>query len=163
MRSKRLWIWPLEILKWAAVAALVCFLLFLSGKDAESTADFETVAAAVTGAADTAPMQTADNQMIRRLYGLDPVEYEGVLCMYPTSNMGVEEIFLIKLSSTEQQESVAEAVTARRDSQRTAFDGYGIEQCAMLDSSVIEVRGNYILFVCAADTQSVVNAFLGAI
>ena len=160
---RKLWIWPLEILKWASFAALVFFVFFLSGRDTESTADFDAVAAAVTAAADTEPMQAADNQMIRRLYGLDPAEFEGVLCYYPSSNMGVEEVFLIKLSALEQQESAEAAVKARRDGQRTAFDGYGIEQCAMLDASVIDVKGNYILFVCAADPQPVLDAFLGAI
>lgn len=154
---------PFAIVKWLAIAALAVFVVGLSAGNAESAVPFETAAAAVSAAADGSEMQTADNQMIRRLYGLDPADYEGVLCLYPTTNMGAEELFLVKLASLDQQEAVTAAVTARRDGQRTAFDGYGVEQCAMLDRSVIEVRGNYILFICARDTQPVLDAFRGVI
>lgn len=163
MRAEKSYAFPLALLKWLAVAAIVVFIFMISGRDSVSTADFADVSAAVSAAADKSNMQDADNQMIRRLYGLDPADYEGAMCLYPTTNMGAEEIFLVKLASLDQQEAVAAAVTARRDGQRTAFDGYGIEQCAMLDKSVIEVRGNYILFVCAEDTQPVLDAFRGAI
>lgn len=163
MRAEKSFAGPLFLLKWLAVAAIAVFIFLLSGRDAQSAADFDTVAEAVYSAADRANMQEADNQMIRRLYGLDPADFEGVLCLYPTTNMGAEELFVVKLASLDQQEDVAAAVTARRDGQRTAFDGYGIEQCAMLDKSVIEVRGNYILFICAEDTQPVLDAFREAL
>jgi len=154
---------PAAILKWLAAAGILVFVILLSAGNAESAAAFDDVAAAVSAAVDDTNMQAADNQMIRRLYGLDPAQYDGVYCLYPTTNMGAEELFLIKLASLDQQQAVVDAVTARRDGQRTAFDGYGIEQCAMLDKSVIEVRGNYILFICAEDTAPVLDAFLGAI
>lgn len=163
MNEKRRSVFLLEFARWVAVALLAGFVFLLWGRGAESKAPFDDVAAAVTAAADTEPMREADNQMIRRLYGLDPSDYDGVLCLVPASSMGAEEIFLVRLSSSDQQETAAAAVTARRDSQRTAFDGYGIEQCDMLDRSVIEVRGNFILFVSAADPQPVLDAFLGAI
>ena len=108
-------------------------------------------------------MQTADNQMIRRLYGLDPAQYDGVYCLYPTTNMGAEELFLIKLASLDQQQAVVDAVTARRDGQRTAFDGYGIEQMELLEHCVIEVRGNYVLFIVHAEADAVRQAFVDAL
>ena len=163
MRENRRSVFLLELARWIAVALLAGFVFLLSGRGAESAADFDTVAAAVTAAADTETMQEAGNQMIRRLYGLDPSEYDGVLCMIPASSMGAEELCLVKLSSPDQQEAAAAALTARRDAQRTAFDGYGVEQCDMLDRSVIEVRGNYVLFVSAADPQPVADAFLSAL
>ena len=163
MRENRRSVLLLELARWAAFALLAGFVFLLARPGAESTADFSAVASAVTAAADTESLQEADNQMIRRLYGLDPAEYEGVLCMIPASSMGAEELFVVKLASPDQQQAAAEAVTARRDAQRAAFDGYGVEQCDMLDRSVIEVRGNYILFVSAADTQPVLDAFLGAL
>lgn len=163
MNEKRRSVFLLELARWIAVALLAGFVFLLSGRGAESSASFDAVAAAVTAAADTEPMREADNQMIRRLYGLDPADYDGVLCLVPASSMGAEEIFLVRLASLDQQETAAAAVTARRDGQRAAFDGYGIEQCDMLDRSVIEVRGSFILFVSAADPQPVADAFLGAI
>ena len=92
MRAEKSWIFPLAILKWLAAAALVVFIFMISDRNVESAADFDAVVRAVSDAAVTDGMQEADNQMIRRLYGLDPSEYEGIFCMYPTTNMGAEEI-----------------------------------------------------------------------
>ena len=95
MRAEKSYAFPLALLKWLAVAAIVVFIFMISGRDTVSAADFADVSAAVSAAADKSNMQDADNQMIRRLYGLDPAEYEGIFCLYPTTNMGAEELFLI--------------------------------------------------------------------
>ena len=118
---------------------------------------------AVTQAADLTPMQEADGQMVKRLYGLDPNDYEGVLLYYPTTNMGAEELLVIKLRDTTQQEAVTAAIDARMASQMSNFDGYGVGQYEMLEKRITEVRGNYILLVVASDPTPVQQAFLKAL
>ena len=82
---------------------------------------------------------------------------------YPTTNMGAEEILLVKLKDTSQQETVKAAMEERVETQKASFDGYGINQYEMLEQSVIEVRGNYMLLVVASDTAPVRQAFLDAL
>lgn len=153
----------LEVGKWISLALVLVFIasLLVSGK--ESTAAFSDVEAAVTEAAQLDGMLLGDHQMIKRLYGLDPGNYEGITLYYPTTNMGAEEILLVKLKSTAQQDTVKAAIDARLATQLSNFDGYGVSQCEMLERSVTLVQGNYILLIVAEDTAPVVSAFQGAL
>lgn len=153
----------LEASKWLVVAAMLVFFISLTAGKGDSSAPFESVAEAVTKTLDQTNMTLADNQMVRRLYGLDPAQFEGVLCYSPTTNMNAEEVLLVKLQSDSQQDAVREAIEARRDSQMRTFDGYGFEQYAMLEESIIEVHGNYILFISSNDPKTTVKAFSDAL
>ena len=154
-------------------AAIVKYLLFIAfvamlaarsmAGGSISAAPFDDVKQAVLSAASLDEMSQADNQMIRRLYKLDPDEYEGVLLCYPNSLMGVQEILLVKLADVSQQDTVREAIASRLQTQINTFEGYGPEQVALLERAVTEVRGNYILFVVAEDTSVVSDAFLQAL
>ena len=153
----------LEVSKWIAVVLMLVFFLSLTAGKGDSSAPFESVADAVTKTLDQTNMTLADNQMVRRLYGLDPAQFEGVLCYSPTTNMNAEEVLLVKLKSDAQQDAVREAIEARRDSQMRTFDGYGFEQYAMLEESILEVHGNYILFISSNDPKTTVKAFSDAL
>ena len=151
---------PFTILKVICAAVLLILIFRQFGGMRVSSTPFETMRDDVLAAADLTPMQEGDNQMIRRLYGLDPSEFEGSLLYYPATSMGAEELLVIRLSDTGQQEAAAAAVQARKEGQMGVFEGYAVEPYEMLEKSVIEVRGNYILFVSAADPEAVRKAFL---
>lgn len=153
----------LEVLKWLFVAALCVFLYFMLSANRESRAAFSDVQEAVISAADLTPMVEGDNQTFKRLYGLSASDYENVLLYYPTTNMGAEELLLIQLKDLSQQQAVKDAIESRLDTQKKSFDGYGVDQYAMLEKAVVEVQGNYILLVVANDPAPVRKAFLGAL
>lgn len=153
----------LEILKWLFVAALCVFLYFMLSANRESNAAFSDVKEAVIAAADLTPMAEGDNQTLKRLYGLSATDYENVLLYYPTTNMGAEELLLIQLKDVSQQQEVKTAIESRIDTQKKSFDGYGVDQYAMLEKAVVEVQGNYVLLVVAADPAPVRKAFVGAL
>ena len=153
----------LEVLKWLFVAALCVFLYFMLSANRESRAAFSDVQEAVISAADLTPMAEGDNQTFKRLYGLSASDYENVLLYYPTTNMGAEELLLIQLKDISQQQAVKDAIENRLDTQKKSFDGYGVDQYAMLEKAVVEVQGNYILLVVADDPAPVRKAFLGAL
>ena len=97
--------------------------------------------------------------MIKRLYGLNPADYDGVMLKYPSTNMDVNEVLLVKLKNLDQQKPVTEAVEARLATQKKNFDGYGTDQYSILEKSEVDVRGNYILFVVAKKPGPIVKAF----
>ena len=153
-----------EIVRWAAVAAAVVLLILLAGGERESDAALDDVTAAVIAQLDTSNVQPADNQMIKRLYGLQPSDYEGVCLYYPSSNMDAEELLIVKLQDAAQQQSVLDAVERRLQTQKNSFDGYGIEQFDLLENhSVVQAQGNYILFVVSSQSEAAKQAFLDAL
>ena len=153
-----------EIARWGCVLLALILLMLMFGGNSPSSANAEDVAAAVTETIDMTNMLKAENQMVKRLYGLDPAAFESCILYYPTTNMMAEELLIVKLSDMGQQDTVRSAVEARIATQKTTFEGYGVEQFEMLsNNAVVEVRGNYILFVVNANSAAAQKAFLGAI
>jgi len=156
--------WIFEAVRWIAVLAAVVYLVALLGGNPVSNADFTDVSAAVLAQADTADMQKAENQMVKRLYSLDPAAFEGCVLYYPTTNMGAEELLLIKLADTEQQETVRAAMEQRLQTQKNTFEGYGVEQFDLLSNHcVLQVQGNYALFVVGEFSTDAQKAFQDAL
>ena len=128
-----------------------------------SDAKLKDVTAAVTKTLDTKAMQESDAQMIKRLYGLNPADYEGITLYYPVTNMDAEELLIVQLKDVSQQETVKAAIDARLETQKNSFEGYGVEQYALLEKSVVDVEGNYILFVVNEQAAKAQSAFLQAL
>ncbi|MCI7813242.1 MAG: DUF4358 domain-containing protein [Lachnospiraceae bacterium] len=147
-------------LKYICVVALVFFIGKMLYGEASSKALIDTVEEAVVSSMDVSGMEKANNRMVKRLYGLNANDYEGV-CLYISSfNMNVEEILIVKLKDKSQGKTVEAAAENRRSTQLTNFDGYGVEQCKLLNDSILDVRGNYVLFVVSADAKQAEKAFL---
>ena len=154
----------LEAGRWVALALVLVLLISMGAKDKTSSAAPEDVAKAVTEVLDMTNLQEGDNQMIKRLYGLQPADFEGCLLYYPLTNMDAEELLVVKLKSTDQQQAVREAIEKRLETQKNSFDGYGVGQYDLLTNHCqVEVRGNYILFVVSPDDVKARQAFLDAL
>ena len=154
----------LEIARWAVALVAVVSLALMFRADPISDADPAAVREAAAARMDLTQVVEADNQMIRRLYGLDISAYESCILYYPATNMGAEELLIVKLAAPEQAEAVRTAIEARLQTQKNTFDGYGVEQYDLLTNhAVVEVRGNYVLFVVGETADQVRQAFLDAL
>ena len=149
--------------KWLCLVLAAAFLVAISMGSRSSTADFSTVSQAVTAAADLTDTLEGDSQMIRRLYGLDPGDFDGAMLYYPATNMGSRELLLIKLRDRSQEETVRAAMEKRLTTQQDAFEGYAPEQYAMVKSGVVEIRGGYALLISCGDPEAVRQALLDAL
>jgi hypothetical protein len=59
---------------------------------------------------------------------------------------------------------VRTAIENRIQTPKNTFEGYGVEQFAMLTgNSVIDIRGNYVLFVVNTACADAQKAFAGAL
>ena len=153
-----------EIARWLCAALAVVLLMVMFGGNTVSDADPQTVVQEVTAVLDMSNMVEGDNQMIKRFYGLDPSSFEACYLYYPSTNMMAEELLIIKLKDVSQQETVRAAVEQRIETQKNTFEGYGVEQFEMLsNNAVVEIRGNYVLFVVNAASAEAQKAFLNAI
>lgn len=153
----------ISILKWGIIV-LIAFLISLNFRGQKtSNTSIDKMEKAVISNADMDMMQKGNNQMIKRLYGLNPDDYSGIILYYPKTNMGSEELLLVKLKSIDQQEKVKSAIDSRLKTQKNNFDGYGTYQAGMLDKSIIEVKGNYILFISGNKPEKVISDFLNTL
>lgn len=141
------------------VVALLAFIIVLQRGDKTSTADIDDVAAAVTAQLDLSNVQEGTNSDLKKYYGLSAADYEGVVYYAPVSNMDAEELLIIKLKDTSQADTVESAIQSRLETQKNTFDGYGVEQYNLLEKSVLDVKGNYILYVVHADASKADQAF----
>ena len=149
----------LRLLVLAGLAAIVV-LGFAGKKNVTSDTPFETVLSAVTGSVDLSDVREGENQMVRRLYGVSPADYEECVLYYPSTNMGAEEILLVKLNPGQSADALVAAAEQRIKDQLNVFEGYGIEQVALLnDHAHIEAPGNYFLFIVSAGADDAVAAF----
>ena len=149
----------LRLLALAGLAATVV-LGFAGKKNVTSETPFETVLSAVTGSVDLSDVREGENQMVRRLYGVSPADYEECVLYYPSTNMGAEEILLVKLNPGQSADALVAAAEQRVKDQLNVFEGYGIEQVALLnDHARIEAPGNYFLFIVSAEADDAVAAF----
>lgn len=148
-----------RLLSLAAVVAAIVFS-FSGEKTIISETPFQTVLDAVTKNMDMSEMQEGNNQMIRRLYGISPADYEACFLYYPSTNMGAQEMLLVKQRDASGTETLKAAAEQRIQDQLKVFEGYGVEQVALLKNhAVIETPGNYFLFVVNNKAESASAAF----
>ena len=143
----------------SVLTILIIFMILLQARDKTSNASLEDVAQSVAGAIDLEGMEESTNQMFRKFYGLNAGDYEGVTLYAPASNMNAEELLVIKLQDSSQADSVTQAINSRLETQMNRFEGYGVEQYDMLENHVLDVQGNFILYIVHPDAEKADQAF----
>ena len=147
------------LIKYILLILLIAFIVSLMRGDKISSSKLEDVTAKVIEAMDMTDLSVADNRTVRRLYGLNVDDYDGVRLYVSDSNMKVEEVLIIKLKDESQAETVETAALGRVDTQLQSFEGYGPEQCKLLEDHVLDTEGNYVLFVVNQEAQAADQAF----
>lgn len=147
------------LIKYILLILLIAFIVSLMRGDKISSSKLEDVTAKVIEAMDMTDLSVADNRTVRRLYGLNVDDYDGVRLYVSDSNMKVEEVLIIKLKDESQAETVEAAALNRVDTQLQSFEGYGPEQCKLLEDHVLDTEGNYVLFVVNQEAQAADQAF----
>lgn len=150
-------------IKYVLTVLLLIFIIIDVSGDKISKADFETVKKNVNKVSGFAEVPEAENRTIKRFYGLDPNDYEGIVLYVPQDDMAVNEMLIVKLKDVSQQEMVEQAVEQRLDTQLKSFEGYGAEQVALLKKHVLNVEGNYIFYMVGEKTQDAQKVFLDSL
>ena len=150
---------PLTPIRILMVVGLLVFIIMLQMGPPDSQSSLEEVSQAVSGSVSLEGMEESSNQMFKKFYGLNANDYEGVALYAPASNMDAEEILIVKLKDSSQAEAVTSAVNKRLETQKSSFEGYGIEQFDLLEDHILDVQGNFILYVVHPDASKADQAF----
>ena len=89
--------------------------------------------------------------------------YDEAVLYFPITNMDAEELLILKLADPSQAEAAAAAIQERNQSQINVYEGYAPEQYALCEDAVIDVQGNYILYVVHKDADRIDAAFREAL
>lgn len=146
--------------KYAILAAIVVFVIVIFAANRAGTAPFEETEASLDAVIDTSALVKADSYDLKRLYGLNPADYEGVALYRATYNMSAEEVLLIKTKSDAQTADVQDAIDRRLQSRANDFEGYLPEETKLIEDAVVQVRGNYIFLIASAKQDEYRKALL---
>ena len=151
----------IRILLVAGLIAAIVIFVFL--RNSESLTPAQEVFDKVTATVNSEKMEISTDRYFKKYYGLNAADYDGVLYYAPVSNMDAEELLVVKLKSTDQAEALTEAILERQAGKEQSFEGYAPEQYALAQDYILDVQGNYILFVIDPNAEEIDSAFAGAL
>ncbi|MBR5738507.1 MAG: DUF4358 domain-containing protein [Lachnospiraceae bacterium] len=140
--------------------ALVLFFVLAAGKgvrDDVSVAELEEKL--ILKSNDPSNMNPAGAQKLKSLYGLTGIDSENFALYVPATNMDAQEFLLVRCSSAEEAESVAQAMRDRIRAQTAAFESYGVEQMVLIRGAVVDVQGLYCLYSSDLNSSAIRSEF----
>ena len=147
------------IAKLVVVACIIiyvaCLLIFTSG----STKSFAEVAGPVDGIVNKRRMVKAKDREIKKMYGLNTSEYEGILCYMAKNNLSSEEIIIVKVKDESQVKDVKDAIYKRIESRKSVFQGYAPDEEKYLEDAIVSTRGKFVFMAVGPDSEQLKDMF----
>lgn len=147
------------VLKYVVLAVIFIYIALLMVFTSGSNKPFKEVAVSVENALGQSDLQKMDGQALKRYYGLNSADYDGVLLYSAQSSMSAEEVLLIKVKDDSQVQEVTDAIDEYLRTQREDFEGYAPEEVKLLDDAQRSVRGDYIFLAVSGEAQRYKEAF----
>ncbi len=151
------------LLKFVAVFLILIYVMLLLIYTSGSTKPFQEVASAVESSLDKESLLKQDTQALKRYYGLNSADYEGVLLYSAEFSISAEEVLMIETKSEQQVQEVQDAIEERMESRIHTFEGYAPQQVQLLEQAQIQVRGKFIFFAVSPDAENYASVFTKAL
>lgn len=157
MKAKNVIFVIIRILMVAALIGAVVFFVFL--KQAESKVPFTEVRETLTASISSDRMELSTARFLKKYYGLNAEDYDGVLLYAPLTNMDAEELLLIKCKDASQAQAVKDAMLSRQQTKETTFEGYAPEQYDLCQNYILDEQGTYLLLIISPDAEEIDKLF----
>ncbi|MCU6746443.1 MULTISPECIES: DUF4358 domain-containing protein [Lachnospiraceae] len=148
-----------EIMKYVVLAVIIIYIVLLMLYTSGSNQPFEKVAAEVERSLDTSNLVQMDGQALKRYYGLNSADYEGVLFYSSESAMSAEEVLIVKVKEDKQVQEVSAAIDEYIETKKNEFEGYVPEEVKLLEDAQRGVRGKYVFMAVAPKAQKYKEVF----
>lgn len=148
-----------EVMKYVTLGLIIGFVALLMIYRSGSDAPFADVEKAVAAALDQSNLTRQGDQMLKRNFGLNSADYEGVMYYSSEFSMSAEEVLLIKVKDEGQVRAAADAIEDRIATRKAEFEGYVPEEVKMLEDAKLSVRGKYIFFAAAPKADTYLTVF----
>lgn len=149
-----------NLLKYAALAAVIGYIVLLTVFTGGSTKPFQEIEQGVEDSIDKSKLNKSDMQALKRYYGLNAADYVGTMLYTSESTMSTEEVLLIKVKDNRQMQQVMGAVEKRIESRKNDFEGYSPKQMQLLEEAQISVRGKYLFMAISPSAEEYKAAYM---
>ena len=153
----------LRIISILMVLALLVVIIVYLTRSSGSRRSAEEVAAQITGLFENERSSLSQERMFKKHYGFNARDYDGVILYSPISNMDAEELLLVKLKSEEQADELVASVEKRLESQMNIYEGYAPPQYELCRNAVIDLQGNFLLYVVHEDADRIDEVYRQAL
>ena len=147
------------VMKWGAAFLILVYIALLLIYTSGSTKPFEEVAASVETLIDKENLVKQDAQALKRYYGLNSADYEGVLFYSAEFSISAQEVLLIEVKTEQQVQEVRDAVEERLESRKNTFEGYAPEQAQLIKQAQTQVRGKFVFMAVSPEAEAYAAAF----
>lgn len=130
------------------VLALVVVLIFVLAYQLVKVKnlDFATLGANIEKKVSMENFVKGNDLSLRKLYGINKIEFEKYISYVPKSNMMANEILIVK-AKPEYADAILARIQKRVDAQSKSFKNYAPDQYKIMSSSVLKKKGDYIYFI----------------
>lgn len=148
-----------DLVLWSVLAAVLFLFVFIQVRG-EHVADID-----VTKTAEkllkvmNEDVKQEDTMAFKKRYNLNPEDYKKIIYYGPVSNMNAEEFLLVEMSDESQKEGLQAAIDGRIATQKKSFDGYGVDQLALIKKAEVVIKGRYAMFVISKHAASVEETY----
>ena len=149
----------LNLLKYAMVLVFIAYIVFLNIREGGNSTPVKTIRKAIMEVTKEDGMTKGTTQDLKKYYGLNADDYDGVMLYIPDDVMSVNEILVVKLKDKSQAEAVEAAAAKRLSTQKESFEGYGAKQTKLINSAVLENKGYYVILTISKDADQIYEAF----
>ena len=148
-----------SVARYIIVALIIVYIVSLMIFTGGSSKSFEEVAGPVEGAVNKDNYVKLKELDIKKLYGLNVSEYDGVMLYVSTNALSADELLLLKVKSEDQLEEVRKAIDKRLERRMNDFKGYAPEEEAAIDKAIVSIRGKYVFVSIGGDAQKLKDVF----
>ncbi len=152
-----------EVGKYLAVFLLLVYVALLLIYSSGSTKSFEDVANQVEDGIEKEHLVKQNAQAVKRYYGVNSADYEGVLLYTSKDSISPEEILLVKVKTDRQVQSLQDAVWQRVESRKNSFENIAPDQVAVLEKAQILVRGRFVFLIVSQNAQEYSSLFTNSL
>ena len=153
----------INILKYAMVVVFIAYIALIVSQENTGDVPVKTISQNMLKVTNTDGMSQGTTQDLKKYYGLNANDYDGVMLYIPDDVMSVNEILVVKIKNQEQANEVEQAVKKRLKTQKSSFEGYGVNQTKLLNSAITETKGNYVMMGISEDAEKIFEAFKNSI
>lgn len=149
----------IDIFKYFVAFLFIVYIVILILSKGSNNVSLSVIQKNILSVTSEAGMKEGSSLDFKRLYGLNANDYSDVMLYIPNDVMSVNEILVVKLKDSSQYDSVESAINKRIETQKTNFEGYGAEQTKLIQSAVIQNKGDYILMAISNDVDKIYSVF----